>query len=388
MFRILSGLFSRRNDGTADAVAVAMHGIIGGIIAYLSMMPMPIRAAKKIVVMILLLRHMPVKEAAMYSGFKKSSVYALRRRIRQLRGGSDFIGFVERQCTVKKGRGRKSPIKGISEAILDHVETTNCFTLAEIQKWILDTHGTRVSRSHLSKFLREHGYRKLKGGSIPAKADRKEQGAFYRDTLLPLMRKAVDGKHALLFVDASHFVMGCDFIGCVYCRARRFARSLSGRKRYNVLGALDYATKKVITVTNGKYINAESVCELLRGIRKAYKGKTVHVVLDNARYQKCDLVAKTAAALRIHFHYLPAYSPNLNLIERLWRFTKTELRRSSWDDYKSFSQKIDSIIDSTTGENRDRINSLIGEKVQLYDDYARLDENTLVPGAAQKDKAG
>ena len=299
---------------------------------------------------------------------------------------SDFAGFVARQCVVAKGRGRKSPIAGIGKDILEHIDSTNCFALAEIQGWILDTHGIKVSRQHLSRFLKENGYRKLKGGSIPAKADRDGQRSFYQDTLLPLMQKAGSGKHVLLFVDASHFVMGCDFIGCVYCKVRRFARSLSGRKRYNVLGALDYVTKKVITVTNDKYINAESVCGLLEKIRSEYKGKIIDVVLDNASYQKCDRVTKLAGSLHINFHYLPPYSPNLNLIERLWRFTKTELRRCSWSDYKSFSAKIDSIIESSAGENKHKVDSLIGEKVQLYDDYVQLDDNTFVHSSEDSEK--
>ena len=380
MMGILPGLFFGRNGGKADARIVP--GILGGIVAFLSAM-MPERSAKKIVAMTLLLFRVPVKEAAAYSGFKKSAMYKLRKAMRELDGGADFLKFVARQCTVEKGRGRKSPIKDIGDAILEHIDRTDCFTLCEIQQWIIETHGTRVSRAHLSKFLRGHGYRKLKAGSIPAKADRAEQGTFYQDTLLPLMKRASGKRDVLLFVDASHFVMGCDFIGCVYCKVRRFARSLSGRKRYNVLGALDYATKKVHTVTNDKYINAESVCELFRKIRSAYKGRTIHVVLDNASYQKCSRVTELADALRINCHFLPPYSPNLNLIERLWRFVKAELRKSSWDDYKAFRTRIDSIIDSTADENKDRIDSLIGAKVQMYDDYVQMDADTYTPDTEQ-----
>ena len=381
--RNLFKMFFGHNNSSADAALA--YGIIGGIVAFLSVM-MPKRSSKKIVAMILLLFHMPVKEVASYSGFKKSSVYALRKAMRELNNGADFLQFVAKECTVAKGRGRKSPIQNIGDAILEHIERTNCFTLAEIQQWALDTYEIKVSRNHLSKFLKAHDYRKLKSGSIPAKADRTKQKEFYQNTLLPLMEKASGKKNVLLFVDASHFVMGCDFIGCVYCKVRRFARSLSGRKRYNVLGALDYATKKVITVTNDKYINAESVCELLQKIRSAYKGKTIHIVLDNASYQKCSRVTELADTLRIHCHFLPPYSPNLNLIERLWRFTKTELRRSSWGDYETFRAKIDSIIDSTTGENKGKIDRLIGEKVQLYDAYVELDTNTYAAAPKQTKK--
>jgi len=58
------------------------------------------------------------------------------------------------------------------------------------------------------------------------------------------MKKAEDGEISLVFLDASHFVMGCDFLGHIYGRVRRYVRTFSGRRRYNVPGALDYVSKK------------------------------------------------------------------------------------------------------------------------------------------------
>ncbi len=104
------------------------------------------------------------------------------------------------------------------------------------------------------------------------------------------MEKAKNGDVVLLFMDASHFVMGCDFLGFIYGRARRFVRTFSGRMRYNVLGAIDFITKKVLTVTNDKYITATQVCELLEKISKEYEGKSTYVLLDNASYQQCKVV--------------------------------------------------------------------------------------------------
>ena len=62
-------------------------------------------------------------------------------------------------------------------------------------------------------------------------------------------------------------------------------------------------------------------------------------------------------------------APNLNLIERFWKFTKGELRTKYYDQFEVFKEKIDSIISSSTKENKGVINSLIGEKVQLFDDF-------------------
>ena len=184
------------------------------------------------------------------------------------------------------------------------------------------------------------------------------------------MERAKKCDIVLLFLDASHFVMGCDFLGCVYSRERRFVRTWSGRKRYNVLGAMDFLTKKVHTITNDSYITAAEVCEMLRNLRAVYTGKEVHLVLDNARYQKCKAVQELARRLDIHLDYIPPYSPNLNLIERLWKFVKGQLRSQYYDDFSLFCSKIDSLIDSSTSTNKALIDQLIGDKVQLFDDLS------------------
>ncbi len=72
-------------------------------------------------------------------------------------------------------------------------------------------------------------------------------------------------------------------------------------------------------------INAEAVCELLRALAARYAWLPLTLVLDNARYQRCALVRQLAKELRIQSIFLPAYSPNLNLIERLWKFVKKEV---------------------------------------------------------------
>lgn len=191
------------------------------------------------------------------------------------------------------------------------------------------------------------------------------------------MEKAEGGELSLLFMDASHFVLGCDYLGYIYCKLRRFVLTFSGRKRYNVLGAIDYVTKKVLTVANDTYITATEVCEMLRKVSAEYSDRAVHIVLDNARYQKCEAVRNLAAELGITLQYIPPYSPNLNLIERLWKFVKGELRSKYYDNFSDFQNRIDAIIDSTSKENLPKVKKLIGGKVQLFDGMKPVAKNTL-----------
>lgn len=192
------------------------------------------------------------------------------------------------------------------------------------------------------------------------------------------MKQAQSNRVALLFVDASHFVMGCDFLGYVYGKVRHFVRTCSGRKRYNVLGALNFVTKKLTIVTNDTYITATQVCELLRKVADEYVGIPIYLVLDNASYQKCRVVFELAGELGINLVYIPSYSPNLNLIERLWKFVKGKLRTQYYDDFDVFMEKINTITNSTDKENKQAIDRLISDKVQLFDDLLPLEKNPYI----------
>lgn len=222
----------------------------------------------------------------------------------------------------------------------------------------------------------------MKSGSIPAKADASVQRDYYDTVLLPLISKAMKNKLTLLFLDGSHFVMGCDFLGHIYGKTRRFVKTFSGRKRYNVLGALNFVTKKVTTVANNTYITAVEVCEMLRKIAAEYAEKPVHIVLDNARYQKCKAVSSLAEELGVALHYIPPYSPNLNLIERLWKHVKSRLRSKYYNQFSEFKETIDSIIDDTGNGSKKLIDKLIGESVQIFDTLVPINGNTFVADRA------
>ena len=109
-------------------------------------------------------------------------------------------------------------------------------------------------------------------------------------------------------------------------------------------GALDAVTHRLVRVTNHDYINAESVCACC-AVAAASVGVPITLVLDNARYQKCALVQALASSLGIELLYLPGYSPNLNLIERLWRFVrKQSLDSIYYEDFARFTAAIDQCL--------------------------------------------
>ena len=180
----------------------------------------------------------------------------------------------------------------------------------------------------------------------------------------------------MLFVDAAHFVMG-SYLTYLWCLTRIFIRSSSGRQRYNVLGAIDIFNQDLITVTNDSYINSDSVCNLLLKIHRYYNGISIPItiVLDNARYQRCSKVTNYAKELDIELLFLPSYSPNLNLIERLWKFVKKRcLYQKHYEKFKDFKESIDNCLGKVGKEYKKEISTLITANFQLFEDIKQLKE--------------
>ena len=181
------------------------------------------------------------------------------------------------------------------------------------------------------------------------------------------MEEARAGKRAVFFVDAAHFVLG-PYLGFIWCFVRQFVRAPAGRQRFNVLGALDAITHQLVMVTNETYINALSVCELLEKIASLSLTVPVTLVMDNARYQKCNLVRELACQLHIELLFLPAYSPNLNLIERLWKFVKKKCLYSTYyPDFKHFKQGITCCLTQTATTYKKDLDSLLTLNFQVFD---------------------
>lgn len=186
--------------------------------------------------------------------------------------------------------------------------------------------------------------------------------------LRPRLRQAQRDERTVLFVDAAHFVYG-PFLGFLWCSVRLLVPGPSGRKRYNVLAALNAVTHEVIRVANHSYINAESVCGLLHQLTAAGLPRPITLVLDNARYQRCELVQALARSLRIELLFLPSYSPNLNLIERLWKFVKKEcLACRPLADYETFTQTIDECLNGLRTKYKQQMTTLLTLNFQTYED--------------------
>ena len=252
------------------------------------------------------------------------------------------------------------------EALEDHFRKNPPRSAAQAADDIERLTGLRRGPTQVRKFLAGMGMKLRKMGLIPAKADADEQAAYLRGKLWPRLKQARRLRRVVCFVDAAHFVHG-PYLGHLWCFTRMLMRGPSGRQRFNVLGAYDAVTHELTTVSNETTINAEAIMELLKKLSARYPGLRMTLVLDNARYQKCAAVAEVARSLRIELLFLPPYSPNLNLIERLWKFVKKECLSCRYhEDFARFKAAITTCLEGVEGKHRPAMRTLMTLKFQIF----------------------
>jgi transposase len=246
---------------------------------------------------------------------------------------------------------RKNPVCSISQAIARIRELT----------------GIERKPTQVRVFMLRHGFKYRKLGSIPGKVNREKQKQFLEQELSPAIEKAKAGEMELLFCDAAHFTMSA-FLCMVWSQTRIFLRTSQGRNRMNVLGAVNAVSKEVSTLINTTYITAETIMEFLILLKEKYSQKSICLVLDNAKYQHCHVVMEKARELGITLLFLPPYSPNLNIIERLWKFTKKQIMYAKYyDSPDKFHFAVKDFFDTINDNCRDKLLNLLSLKFQLFE---------------------
>ena len=193
-------------------------------------------------------------------------------------------------------------------------------TTRQVGAWIAAEFGMEYqSRSGLIALLHRLGMEHRKPKAISRKLDPVKQAAFIQAYEAMMNRLSAD--EAVIFADAAHPTHTVRPVGCWAPKATAIAmEQSSGRDRLNIHGAINLETGQTI-MKDVLTVNALSTIMLLTAIEAMYPGmRLIHVFLDNARYHHAKLVQAWLArpGCRIKLHFVPAYCPHLNPIERLW----------------------------------------------------------------------
>lgn len=235
----------------------------------------------------------------------------------------------------------KSELESFAKSIRDDFEVNPPHSIKEAQFRIEQLTGIRRSERRIAAFMKRIGMRRRKTGHVPAKADKQQQKQWLTEQWEVAHELAKQGKAHLFFIDAVHFLYA-PFLCFLWCFQRIFVKAPAGRKRVNILGALNAITKQVHFKSTDDTVNKQTITEFLYQLRIYHHDmKPIYIVLDNARYHHAKVVRDLAEKLNIKLLYLPPYSPNLNIIERLWKFLKKKcLYGRYYDSFEKFKLAI------------------------------------------------
>lgn len=124
-------------------------------------------------------------------------------------------------------------------------------------------------------------------------------------------------------------------------------------------------TGEYVGVETDGMVNAQTVICWIDRLEAAFpEAECITVYVDNARYFHARLVKAHLCGKRVHFVYLPPYSPNLNLIERLWKFCKKTVLIKFYATYARFTQAIDAFFQDL-GRYRSELGTLMAENFEI-----------------------
>ena len=249
---------------------------------------------------------------------------------------------------------------------LDNHLQENLYThVRDIRQYIQAAFGITYSISGVTQLLKRMEFVYKKPKHVPGKADRNAQEAFiqqYED-----LKKSKHPDDPIYFADAAHPQHNSvPAYGWIKKGQEAEIKANCGRQRLNINGAIDVASFQVLARFDDT-INAESTINLFKQLEhKHRKAKTIYVIADNARYYRSRDVKTYLETSRIKLIFLPAYSPNLNLIERLWKhFRKVVMHNRYYQSFADFTEAAEAFF-LNIKEHRNAIRSLLTENFHLF----------------------
>jgi len=215
-----------------------------------------------------------------------------------------------------------------------HLEYNTYLTVDAVVAHVEETYDVLYSVSGMTDLLHRLKFTYKKSKLVPAKADKEKQEQFLKQ--LEELRANKGKDDPVLYMDGVHPQHNTMLAyGWIKKGQDNIIKSNTGRQRININGALDAETHAVITREDER-INAQSTIALLEQVEAAYPSAAIiYVICDNARYYRSKLVGQFLETSKIQLVFLPSYSPNLNLIERLWKFMKKQVL------YNKYYEKFD-----------------------------------------------
>lgn len=195
--------------------------------------------------------------------------------------------------------------------------------------------------SAMVSLLHRLGFVYKKPKLVPGKADPQKQEQFLEE--VRQLEEELEEEDEVVYMDGVHPQHNTKAAyGWLRKGDKQSVKANSGRDRININGALNADDLEVL-INISDSVNAQSTIRLLQDLEKKYpNAKRIITICDNARYYKSQPVTEYLKQSRIEIKFLPPYSPNLNLIERVWRFMNKKVRNNKY--YERFQEFKDEVV--------------------------------------------
>ena len=214
-----------------------------------------------------------------------------------------------------------------------HLQKHTYLFVRDIAAYVKSRWGIVYTVHGLRSWLQRHNFSYKKPAVVPGKANEEQQREWIAEYEKLKQNLALD--ETICFMDGVHPTHNTQpAYGWIKKGERKEIAANSGRSRLNLSGAVDIINQRVI-VHEDQTLNAQSTIRFFEEIEKAYPMHSkIHLFCDNAPYYRNAAVKKYLETSKIKLHFLPPYSPNLNPIERLWKWMKERVMYNTY--YEAF----------------------------------------------------
>jgi transposase len=252
------------------------------------------------------------------------------------------------------------------EKLIAHLSEVTYLYVKDICYYVKQEFGKKYSISGMTKWLRNNGFVYKKPHAVPAKANVEQQQGFIK--YYNKLKEEAGNKEPIYFADSVHPQHQTKLAYGWILRGKRKAIATTGRQyRVNIMGGICLNGHKIVH-TQADKIDAYAIATFLALLREKNPGKyLIHLILDNAGYNRDSSVQEFAVSLGIKLHYLPPYSPNLNPIERLWKIMHEHVTYNKY--YEKFADFTEAIAEffKTIGRKKRLLRSRITDNFQTLE---------------------
>ena len=227
-----------------------------------------------------------------------------------------------------------------SQKLEVHLQMHTYLYVKDIVAYVEVTFGVFYTARGMRNWLQRHCFSYKKPAVVPGKANKEQQREWVAK--YETLRQALPGDETICFIDGVHPTHNVQpAYGWIKKGVRKEIPANTGRERLNLSGIIDVISHNIV-IQEDQTLNAESTIRFFKKIEEAYPDKNkVHIFCDNAGYYRNKAVTEYLQTSKIKLHFLPPYSPNLNPIERLWKWMKERvIYNTYYEHFEDFKVAI------------------------------------------------